>query len=162
VLNRRSPGSGPGGFIFFKQPGLTGMHQAAKQRRLFAGHHCSSSGMNRISTVRRPGETVANRHELCPRWRYGDSRLGHGVSRRRAGVSPIHSGRTTVWQGSSRCRLRWSYGMTTVQAGGRQLNYRNSILIIHCRSLVQSFLPSDLSEESVSHLLSRDGFTAII
>jgi len=83
VLNRRSPGSGPGGFIFFKQLGFTGTHRAAKQRRLFPGHHRSSSGLNRIFTVRPPGETVANQHELCPRWRYGDSRLGHGVSRRR-------------------------------------------------------------------------------
>ena len=79
VLNWRSPGSGPGGFNFFK---TTGTHRAAKQRRLVLGHHCSSSGINLISTVRPPGETVANRHEL---WWYGDSRLGHGVSRRRAG-----------------------------------------------------------------------------
>ena len=101
---------------FLKQPGLTWTHRAAKQRRLIPGHHRNSSGMNRISTVRPPDDTVANRHELCPRWR--------------AGVAPTLAGRTTVWHGSSRCmpvKLRWSYGMTTVQAGGRRLNYRNSI-----------------------------------
>ena len=63
-------------FQFFK---TTRTHRVAKQR-LFPGHHRSSSGMNHISTVRPSGKTVANRHELCPRWRYGDSRLGHGVS----------------------------------------------------------------------------------
>jgi len=57
-----------------KPPGLTGTHWAAKQHRLIPGHHRSSSGINRISTVKPPGETVANRHELCPRWRYSDSR----------------------------------------------------------------------------------------
>jgi len=93
VLNRRPPGCGPGGFKFFK---TSGTHRAEKQRRLIPGHHRSSSGMNRNSTVKPPGETVANRHELCPRWRYSDSRLGHGVSRRRAGVAPTLAGRTTV------------------------------------------------------------------
>jgi len=100
-----------------KPPGLTGTHLAEKQRRLVPGHHRSSSGMTRISTVRPQGETVANRHELCPRWRYGNSRLGHGVSRRRAGVVPTLVGRTTFWHGSSRwmpVKLRWIYGMTTV------------------------------------------------
>ena len=61
--------------------------------------------------------TAANRHELCPWWRYGDSRLGHGVSKRRAGVAPTLCGRTTVWHGSSRrmpVKVRWSYGKTTV------------------------------------------------
>jgi len=53
---------------FQKQPGLTGTHRGAKQRRLSPWHHRSSSGMNRISTVRPPGDTVANRHELCQRW----------------------------------------------------------------------------------------------
>ena len=57
-----------------KPPGLTGTHRAAKQHRLIPGHHRSYSGLNRIFTVRPPGETVANRHELCPRWRYGDYR----------------------------------------------------------------------------------------
>jgi len=51
VLNRGSPGSGPGGFTFLKQPGLSGIHRAAKQRRLIPGHHRSSSDMKRISTV---------------------------------------------------------------------------------------------------------------
>jgi len=55
--------------IFLKQPGLTGTHRAAKQRRLIPGHYRSSSGMNRISTVTPPGKTVANLHGLCPRWR---------------------------------------------------------------------------------------------
>ena len=71
---------------------------------------------NSISTVRPPGETVANRHELCPQWRYGDCRLDYGISWRRAGVAPTLAGRTTVWHGSSRwilVKLRWSYGMTT-------------------------------------------------
>jgi len=99
VLNRDTPGSSPGGFNCFE---TTGTHRAAKQRRLIPGHYCSSSGMNRISTVRPPGETVANGHELCPRWRYGDSRLGHGVSRRRAGVCQTLTGRTTVCHVSSR------------------------------------------------------------
>jgi len=63
-------------FQFFK---TTRTHRVAKQR-LFPGHHRSSSGMNHISTVRPSGKTVANRHKLCPWWRYGDSRLGHGVS----------------------------------------------------------------------------------
>jgi len=124
ALNREAPGwtgvhrdVAPVVSKNLKPPGLTGTLRAAKQRRLIPGHHRSSSGMNRISTVRPPGETVANRHELCPRWRYGDSRLGHGVSRRRAGVAPTLAGRTTVWHGSSRwmpVKLRWSYGMTTV------------------------------------------------
>jgi len=65
VLNQCSPGSGPGGFIFFK---TTVTHRAAKQRRLIPGHRRSSSGINRISTVRPPGKTIVNRHELCPRW----------------------------------------------------------------------------------------------
>ena len=99
VLNRRSPGNGPGCFNIFK---TTGAHRGAKQRRLSPGHHRNSSDMNRISTVRPPGDTVANRHELCP-WRgYGDSRLSHGVSRRRAGVAPTLAGRTTVCNGGSR------------------------------------------------------------
>jgi len=96
VLNRRSPRSGPGGFNFFKQPGLTGTHRGAKQRWLSPGHHRSSFSMNRISTVRPPGDTVANRHELCPRWSYGDSRLSQCASRRRAGVAPTLAGRTTI------------------------------------------------------------------
>ena len=45
----------------FKQPGLTGTHRGAKQRRLSPGHLRSSSGINRISTVRLPGDTVPNR-----------------------------------------------------------------------------------------------------
>jgi len=45
-----------------KQPGLTGTQRAAKQCRLIPGHHRSSCGINRISAVRPPGETVANRH----------------------------------------------------------------------------------------------------
>jgi len=113
-----------------KQLVPTGTQRAAKQRRLIPGHHRSSSGTNRISTVRPPGELVANHHELCPRWRYYASRLGHGLSRRRAGVAPTLAGRTSVWHGSSRCMpvmLRWSYGLTTVEASGRLLNYRNSI-----------------------------------
>jgi len=111
-----------------KPPGLTGTHWAAKQRWLIPGHHRSSSGINRISTVGPPGETVANRHELCPRWRYSDSRLGHGVSRKRAGVAPTLSGRTTVWHDSIRwmpVKLRWSYGMTTVEDDVRRFNNRN-------------------------------------
>jgi len=40
-----------------KPPGLAGTNRAEKQRRLIPGHHRSSSGMNRISTVRPPGET---------------------------------------------------------------------------------------------------------
>ena len=67
VLNRRSPGCGPVGFKFFK---TSGTHRAEKQRRLIPRHQRSSSGMNRISTVRPPGETVANRYELCTQWRY--------------------------------------------------------------------------------------------
>jgi len=88
VLNRHLPGSGPGGFNIFK---TTGAHRGAKQRRLFPGHPRSSSGMNRIFNFRPPGDTVASRHKLCPRWRYGDSRLGHGVSRRRTGIAPVYT-----------------------------------------------------------------------
>jgi len=113
-----------------KPPGLTGTHWAAKQHRLIPGHHRSSSGMNRISTVRPPGETVANWHELCPRWRYSDSRLGHGVSQKRAGVAPTLAGRTTVWHDSIRwmpVKLRWNYGMTMIEAGVRRFNNRNII-----------------------------------
>jgi len=94
---------------FLKQP------KKNKKRRPIPGHHRSSSGINRISTVRPPGDTVANRHELCLRWRYGDSRLSHGVSRRRANIAPVLAGRTTVCNGGSRwmpVKLRWSYGMT--------------------------------------------------
>ena len=67
VLNRRSQGCGSGGFKKIKPPELTGTPRAAKQHRLILRHHRSSSGMNRISTVRPPVETVANRHELIPR-----------------------------------------------------------------------------------------------
>jgi len=81
--------------IFFKQPGLTGTHRGAKQRRLIPWHQRSSSGMIRISTV-------LNRHELCSRWRCGDYRFGHSKSRRRAGIAPTLADRTTVWHGSSR------------------------------------------------------------
>ena len=56
-------------FNCFYQPGLTGTYRGAKQRRLLPGHHRSFSGMNRFSTVRPPGETVVNRHEICPKWR---------------------------------------------------------------------------------------------
>jgi len=65
VFNRCSLASGPGRFIFLK---TTVTHWAAKQHRLIPGHHRSSSGINRISTVRPPGKPVANRHELFPRW----------------------------------------------------------------------------------------------
>jgi len=41
-----------------KQPVLTGTHRATKQRQFILGHHRISSGMNRISTVRPPGETA--------------------------------------------------------------------------------------------------------
>jgi len=91
--------------IFLKQPGLTGTHRDAKQSWLIPKHHRSSSGMNRISTVRTPGETVANRHELGLQLRCSDSRLSHDVPRRRAGVAPTRAGRTTVWHGSSRLLL---------------------------------------------------------
>jgi len=123
VLNRHSPGSGHGGFIFLDIRDAPGCE-------ITPGHHRSSSGMNRISTVRPPGDTAANRHKLCPRWRYGDSRLGHGVSRRRAGVALVLAGRITVWHGGSRwmpLKLRWRYGMTSIQDGERQFNYINSI-----------------------------------
>jgi len=126
VLNRRSPGCGPDGL----KNKTTGAHRDAIQHRLIPVHRRSSSGMNRFSTVRPAGDTVANRHELCPRWRYGDSRLGHWVSRRRAGVVPVLADRTTVWPGGSRwmsVKLRWSYCMTTEQPGGPGLKYRNSI-----------------------------------
>jgi len=88
VLNRRSPGCGPGGFNFFS---TAGTHWAAKQHRLIPGHHCSSSGMNRISSVRPLGETVSNRNKLCQRWRYSDSRLEHGVTEesRRSRLLPV-------------------------------------------------------------------------
>jgi len=61
-------------------------YRDAKHRGLIPGHQRSPSGMSRYSTVTPPGETVANRHELCPRWRYRDSQTCHGVSRRRADV----------------------------------------------------------------------------
>jgi len=115
VLNGCSPGCGPSGFKFFKPPGLTGAHRGENQHRLIPGHHHSSSGMNRIPSVRPPGETIANRHKLCPRWRYGNSLLGHSVSRRRAGVAPTLAGRATVWHGSSRImlvKLRDDYGIS--------------------------------------------------
>ena len=126
ALNRRSPGRGPGGSIFL----TTGTHRAAKQRRLIPGHHRSSFGMTCISTLRPRGETVANRHELCLRWRYGDSRLGHGVLRRTAGVAPTLAGRTTVWHGkqpvnASKVTVELRYDYSTTR--WRRLNYRNSI-----------------------------------
>ena len=93
-------------------------HHDAKQRRLCPGHHCSSSGTNRFSSLRPPGDTVANQHELWPRWSYGDSPLSHGVSWRRAGVAPTLASRTTVcndgsqWMLVSYGRLRYDYGTT--------------------------------------------------
>jgi len=86
VLNRRSPGSDPGGFNIFKTAGAHQDAPGCETTPVSPGHHRTSSGMNRISTVKPPGDTVANRHELCPRWSYGDSRLSHGVSRRRVEV----------------------------------------------------------------------------
>jgi len=61
VLNRRLPESGPG-VVFFK----SGTHRGAKQNRLFPGHHRSSYGMIRFSTVRPAGETVVK--PACLRW----------------------------------------------------------------------------------------------
>jgi len=105
MLNRCSPGSGPGGFIFL----TTVTHRDAKQRRLIPGHHCRSSGTNRISTVRPPGKTVANRHELCLRWprcvteksrRIPDFfRSNYGLAR----YQPLNAGKGTV-------ELRYDYG----------------------------------------------------
>ena len=131
-VNRRSMGCGPRGFNFFKQPGLTGTHRDAIQRRLIPGRHRSSSGMNRISTVRPPGDTVANWHELCPLWRYGDSLLGHGVSRRRAGVAPVlaDSCRSNYglarWQPVNADKVTVDYGTTRwtlIQIQKRCLTY---------------------------------------
>ena len=93
VLIRRSPEMAPV-FLIFK---TTGTHRGAKHRRLIPGHHRGSSGLIRLSTVRPPGETAVNQHELCPRWRYGDSRFSHSLSRRRADVALTLGGRTTVW-----------------------------------------------------------------
>ena len=117
MLNRRSPGSGPGGFNIFK---TTGAHRDAPGCETTPGYHRSFSGINRISTVRPLVDTVANQHELCPRWSNGDPWLSHGVSRRRAGVAPTLAIRTTVCYGGSRrmsVKLRWSYGLSTEQAG---------------------------------------------
>jgi len=99
VFNRPSPGSGPGGFNFFK---TTRTHRGAKQYQLSPGHHLSSSGMNHISTVRPPGDTITNRHEACPHWSYGDSWLSLCVSQRKAVVAPTLADRTTVCNGGSR------------------------------------------------------------
>ena len=101
-IYRVEPAFTGNGFNNLKQPGLTGTHRGAIQRRLIPEHHRSSSGMNRISTVRPQGDTIANRHELCPRWRYGDSRLSHGVSRRRAGKAPVELRFVTVAAGECR------------------------------------------------------------
>jgi len=96
---------------------------------IIPGHHRSSSGMNRISTVRPLGETVANRYELCSRWRYGDSPLDSGLSRRRASVVPTLVGRTTVWLGSSRwmpVKLRYDNGTSRwmpIELQKQYLNY---------------------------------------
>jgi len=81
-------------------------HRGAKQRRLSPGHHCSSSGMNLFSTVRPSGDTVANRHELCLRWSYGDSPLSDGVSRRRAGIALTIAGPSTVCNSGSRWTMK--------------------------------------------------------
>jgi len=54
VLNRRSQGGGPGDLIFFI---TTGTHRVAKKRRFIPGHHCSSTVMIRLSTVRTPCES---------------------------------------------------------------------------------------------------------
>jgi len=128
--NRLKPRSHCPGPNFLKQPGLTGTHQGAKQRRLIPGHHHSSSGMNRISIVRPPGDTVANLHELCSRWSYDDSWLSHGVSQRRASIAQTLAGRTMVCNDGSRwmpVKLQWGCGMTMEQAGGPRLKYINSI-----------------------------------
>ena len=149
-IHRAEPtftGKWPGGFQIFK---TTGTHRAAKQRRLIPGHHRSSSDMNRISTLRSPGETVANRHELRPRWRYGDFRLGHGVSQRRAVVTPTLAGRTTVWHCSSRwmpVKLRWSY---TEREHERVFSSWNSLII--CRRTVQI----ECERELVQHFVRAD------
>jgi len=80
----------------------TGAHRdasGAKQRRLIPGHHRSFSGMKRISTVRLPGHTIANRHKLCPRWRYGDPPVRPRSVTEESRPSPC---RTTVYHGGSR------------------------------------------------------------
>jgi len=76
VLNC-SPGCGRGGF---KNVKTSGTHPGRTGLRNNTGLFQSITGMKSISTVRPQGETVANRHELCPRWRYRESQLGHGVT----------------------------------------------------------------------------------
>jgi len=135
VLNRLSPGCDPSGFKIFK---TSGTHQAATQCHLIPGHHHSSSGMNCIPTVRPPCETIANWHLLCPRWRYGDSQLGHGVSRRRACVARTLAGRAMVWHGSSRLmlvKLRDDYGIRWCTP----IHNKNSIYTMFVDVLIRLF-----------------------
>jgi len=106
VLNRHSEVVPVVSFFF------TGTHRGAKQRRFFPRHHRSSSGLNRISTVRPPGDTVANRHEMCSWWRYGDSRFGNDVLRKRAGSCQSNYG-LARWQPVNASKIPWRYGVTT-------------------------------------------------
>ena len=98
--------------------------------------------MNLFSTVRPTGDTVANRHELCLHWSYGDSPLSDGVSQRRAGIAPTIAGPTTVCNGGSRwtaVKLRWSYGMTTEQASAHPIEIQKQYLTHVCLSFTFAF-----------------------
>jgi len=130
-----SPGVATVWFHFFKPPGLTGMHWAAKQHRLIPGHYRSSSGMNRISTVRPPCETVANRIESTveiqwlPAWprrvteqskRSPDScRSNYGLAR----LHPMNAGKVTVG-------LRYDYGRSRCTPIQQQKQYLNHVCLL--------------------------------
>jgi hypothetical protein len=83
-------------------PGFIGSENNAGLFREDPGHHRSSSGMIRLAIVKPPGETVVNRHGLCPRWRYGVFPVWPRFVTEESRRSPTRAGRTTVWHCSSR------------------------------------------------------------
>jgi len=85
LLKLLSSRSGPGGFFYTTRdsPGRTGCETTPA----YSGTS-SFSGMVRLSTVRPPGKTKVNRHELCPMWRYDYYMFVHSVSRGRDDGAP--------------------------------------------------------------------------
>jgi hypothetical protein len=108
-------------FTVFKiliQPGLTGSETNAGLFRGDPGHYRSSSGMIRLGTVRPPGETVVNRHGLCPMWRYGVFQVWPRCVTeecRRSADSCRSNYCLERYQPVNAGKVRWSHDMATVQ-----------------------------------------------